>query len=181
MDPVFITGNQHKADHLARLLGRPVRHHKVDLDEIQSLDLREVAAHKARQAYDILKEPTLVEDVALTFTAMGRLPGTLVKWFLAEIGTEGLCRIADNLQHRGATASTCYVLYDGKQMHYFDAHVEGSVSAEPRGERGFGWDPVFIPSGSTKTYAEMTLDETKPFSVRSRAVEKLRAYLDQRV
>jgi inosine triphosphate pyrophosphatase len=48
----FITGNQKKADNLSRLIGMSVEHIKLDLDEIQSLDLREVVEHKARQAYD---------------------------------------------------------------------------------------------------------------------------------
>lgn len=173
----FITGNQGKVDHLAKWLGVPVAHHKLDLDELQSLDLREVAEHKARSAYDILKQPVLVEDVALTFTAMGRLPGTFVKWFLEEIGNEGLCKIADGLEHRCAIASICYAVYDGNQMHFFENHVSGLVPAEPRGSRGWGWDPIFQPEGSAKTYGEMTEDEVRPFSVRAQAIEKLKVYL----
>ena len=53
----FITGNQKKADYLAKYLGFPVKHHKLDLDEIQSLDLREIVEHKMRQAYEAVKGP----------------------------------------------------------------------------------------------------------------------------
>src|SRR5688572_26522398 len=93
----FITGNQHKVDFLVKWLGRPVEHVKLDLDEIQSLDLHTVVAHKAEQAYNILKRPVLVEDASLAFTAMGRLPGTFVKWFIEEIGYDGLLRLANSL------------------------------------------------------------------------------------
>jgi inosine/xanthosine triphosphate pyrophosphatase family protein len=62
---VFVTGNQHKADHLSRLLGLPLEHVKLDLDEIQSADVSEIAAHKAKQAYELVKRPVFVEDVAL--------------------------------------------------------------------------------------------------------------------
>ncbi|HKU18648.1 MAG TPA: non-canonical purine NTP pyrophosphatase [Candidatus Saccharimonadales bacterium] len=176
-DFVFITGNQHKADYLAKWLGAPVAHHKFDLDELQSLDLRRVAEHKVRQAYALLQQPALVEDVALTFTAMGRLPGTLVKWFVEEIGNEGLCKVADTLAHREAVASICYAYYDGKQVRFFESHLPGEVALRPRGEHGFGWNAAFIPKGSTKTYAEMTEDEVRPFSMRARAIDKLRTFL----
>ena len=70
----FITGNQKKADYLAKYLGFPIEHEKLDLDEIQSLDLREITEHKAKQAYEEMKKPVLVEDVTLEFSALGRLP-----------------------------------------------------------------------------------------------------------
>lgn len=85
-DITFITGNQHKADFLAKHLGMPIAHHKLDLDEIQSTDLRVVVEHKAKQAYEILQKPVLVEDAGLTLTALGNLPGPFIKWFVAELG-----------------------------------------------------------------------------------------------
>src|SRR6476469_6425452 len=102
MSLVFITGNQNKADFLAKWLGMPVKHHKLDLDELQSLDLHQIVEHKARQAYTIIKQPVLVEDASLTFTAMGRLPGTFIKWFIEEIGYDGLLKLANNLDSQEA-------------------------------------------------------------------------------
>jgi non-canonical purine NTP pyrophosphatase (RdgB/HAM1 family) len=174
---VFITGNQHKADYLAKWLGLPVEHQKIDLDEIQSLDSHEVAEHKVRQAYQQVQKPVLIEDVAMTFTAMGRLPGTLIKWFLGELKVDGLCRLADGLATREAVVSITYALFDGSQTHYFEASVTGKIAPEPRGALGFGWNAIFIPNGTDKTYAEMTDEELNPFSHRSKAIEKLRDYL----
>ena len=179
MQCIFVTGNQHKADLLAKWLGREVEHHKVDLDEIQSLDLRTVTEHKVKQAYDRLKKPVLVEDVALTYTAMGRLPGPFIKWFLEELGVEGLCGLADGLKSREVTASICYALYDGKHIEFFENQVRGQVADKPRGKHGFGWNAMFIPDGSTKTYAEMDDDEIRPFSHRAPAVAKLKEYLER--
>lgn len=173
----LITGNQHKADYLVKWLEMPVDHYKVDLDEIQSFSLRAIAEHKVRQAYDILKRPVLVEDVGFTFEAMGRLPGPYIKWFLEELGDNGLCRLADGLAHRKAHVSIVYALYDGLELHFFESTVQGAVAPEPRGEYGFGWNAIFIPEGSTKTYAEMTDDEVRPFSARAQAIEKLKVYL----
>ena len=70
----FITGNQKKADYLAKYLGFPIEHQKLDLDEIQSLDLRETTENKARQAYAKARKPLLVEDSSLEFALLGRLP-----------------------------------------------------------------------------------------------------------
>lgn len=174
----FITGNQGKADQLSHWLGTPITHHKLDLDELQSLDLKAVVEHKVRQAYELLKQPVLVEDVAVTMTAMGRLPGTFIRWFLQELDNEGLCRLADGLAHREAVASICYGYFDGKKVHFFEAHVPGKIADKPRGE-AFGWNPVFIPKGSHKTYGEMTIEEAEPFSMRAQAIAKLRQFLDE--
>ena len=65
-----------------------VLHEKIDTDEIQSLDLDEVVEHKVRQAYAIAKKPILVEDTALEFSALGKLPGTFIKYFVQELGQE---------------------------------------------------------------------------------------------
>lgn len=177
---VFLTGNQHKVHHLTKWLGMPIKHHQLDLDEIQSLDPRAVAEHKARQAYAVLKEPTLIEDVSLTFEAMGRLPGTYIKSFIEEIGLVDLCKLADGLAHRKAHARVLYAYYDGQQIQYFENVVSGSIAPAPRGSHGFGWDPIFIPAGLDKTYAEIEVGEDlRPHSVRAGAVEKLRAFLIQ--
>jgi len=177
----LITGNQHKADYLAKWLGMPVDHQKVDLPELQSLDLREIVVAKVQAAYDIVNKPVVVEDVSLAFTAMGRLPGPLIKWFLEEIGPDGLVKIADGLPHRKAVASMLYAYYDGQHMELFEGTAEGSVADAPRGVNSFGakgWNPIFIPNGSDKTFAEMTDDEVRPFSQRAKAIEKLRAFLE---
>lgn len=176
-DITFITGNQNKADYLAKWLDMPIAHQKVELDELQSLDPHTIAEHKVRQAYAVVKKPVLVEDVALTFHALGRLPGTLVKWFLEEVGNDGLCKLLVNQQDRSATASIVYALFDGRDVKYFEAAQSGLVAEAPRGDLGFGWNAVFIPEGAVKTYAEMTDDELKPYSFRAQAIEKLKAYL----
>jgi non-canonical purine NTP pyrophosphatase (RdgB/HAM1 family) len=174
----FISGNQHKVYYLEKWLGVPIDHHHLDLEEVQSLSLRTVAEHKARQAYDLLQRPVLVEDVGLTMKALGRLPGPFIKWFIEDLGDTGLCRFAAGLEHQQATVSIVYAFFDGQEMHLVENHVEGEVAPEPRGTHGFGWNAVFIPEGSTKTYAEMTDDEVRPFSVRGQAIETLREFLE---
>lgn len=185
MDFVFITGNQHKADYLAQYLGRPIQHQKVDLEEIQSLDLKTIVEDKAHRAYDLVQKPVLVEDVAFSFMALGRLPGPLIRWFLEEIGTQGLCRLLEPYEDKRAIARIAYALFDGRDLHIFEAQVEGHVPPEPRSiektgwKSNFGWNSVFIPDGSGKTYAQMDDTELQEFSHRHKAVVKLKAYLQQ--
>lgn len=182
-DFIFISGNQHKADYLTKWLGAPVEHRKLDLDEIQSLDPHVVAEHKVRQAYAQVKKPVLIDDVSLVFTGLGKgtLPGPLIKWFLEELEPEGLCKLVDGLPTRIAIASMMYALYDGKELRTFSAAIPGQIAPTPRSADHFtwkdSWNTVFIPDGATKTYAEMTDDELKPFSHRAQAVAKLRTYL----
>ena len=88
----FITGNQDKADYLAKYLGHPVDHLKLDLDEIQSLELKEIVEHKVRQAYEKVKKPVIVEDVSLEFEALGGLPGPFIKFFVEKVPFERMQR-----------------------------------------------------------------------------------------
>ena len=174
---VFITGNQNKADFLAKWLGHPVKHHKLDLDELQSLDLHEVVEHKVRQAYNILKKPVLVEDASLTFPAMGRLPGTFIKWFIEELGYDGLLHLANSLPSQEAVGRACYGYYDGNDLKLFDGEMRGRIGTEARGTGGFGFDPIFINEGYNQTRAEMDEEIYVKTSYRTGAILKLKEYL----
>ncbi len=176
---VFITGNQYKADFLAKWLGQPVEHRKLDLEEIQSLEPDVVLADKARRAYEIVKEPVLVEDVTLTFTAMGRLPGTFIRWFLEELGPVGLCNLAAGLEHQKAVAAITYAIYDGSMLKTFYGDAVGRIAPAPRGE-SFGWNSIFIPDGFEKTYAQLTDEEFAAHSHRGKALRLLKAYLERK-
>lgn len=174
---VFITSNQNKADFVGKWLGHPIEHHKLDLDELQSLDLHKIVEHKVRQAYNILKKPVLVEDASLTFTAMGRLPGPFIKWFVEELGYDGLLRLALSLPSQEAHAKVCYGYYDGEQLKMFDGEMRGRINDQPRGSGGFGFDPVFINDGYNITRAEMDEADYVKTSYRTDAMTKLREYL----
>ncbi len=173
----FITGNAAKAEQLRRHLDYPVFYRKLDLDEIQSLDLKKIVEHKAKEAYKKIGSPVLVEDVSLAFHAFGKLPGPLIKWFLGELGNDGLCKMLDGHKNRNATAEVCFGLYDGKKLKIFEGKMEGTIAKKPRGKTDFGWDPIFIPKGSRKTNAEMSVEEQKKFSMRKIALKKLEVFL----
>ncbi|MBX4199738.1 non-canonical purine NTP pyrophosphatase [Candidatus Saccharibacteria bacterium] len=179
MKVTFITGNQNKADFLAKYLEHELEHVKLELDELQSLDLREITEHKVRQAYEKIGSAVLVEDIAFSLDALGgKLPGPLVKWFIDEMGLDGLCRILDSFDDKGATTTVCYAYFDGNVLKFFEGSLHGTVPEKPRGEDGFGWNAIFIPDGQTKTNAEMNEEETKRYSLRTATVyPKIKEFL----
>jgi XTP/dITP diphosphohydrolase len=163
----FITGNQGKADFLAKFLGFPVDHRKVELEEIQSLDFKQIAEHKVRAAYQIVNNPVLVEDMGLCFKALGRLPGAFTKWFYDEIGLEKMCRLLDSYGDKAGSAQICFAYFDGEHLEFFEGKLSGTIADHPKGSGGFGFDPIFIPDGQEKTLAEMDDEETAKYSLRT--------------
>ena len=175
----FITGNTGKAKYLSDYFHLPIEHKKLDLDEIQSLDLTKIVEDKVERAYKIVQKPVLVEDISLVFTSLDKLPGPLIKWFFETLGNEGLCRLLDGYSSREAVAEVQFALHDGKEVKIFSGVMEGTISEHPRGEAGFGWDSVFIPHGHTKTWGEMSDDEKHNTSMRRIALEKLNKHLNR--
>jgi inosine triphosphate pyrophosphatase len=178
--PIFITGNQNKADYLARVLGVQLDHHKLDLDEIQSADPRAVLEHKVRQAFASLNRPVLVEDTSLSFNALDGLPWPFVKFFVeAENGLELMCRMLDGFTDRSAYASALYGYYDGQQLRTFEGRLDGMIAHHPRGEGGYGWDKIFEPAGyGGMTRAELSLEDDLESYAKIRDFDSLRTFLN---
>ena len=176
----FITGNQKKADYLAKYLGFPVEHVKLDLDEIQSLDLKEIVEHKVRQAYEKIKKPVIVEDVSLEFAALGRLPGTFIKFFVDEVPFETICSMIDG-KTRKATARCVFGYFDGQDLKLFEGGLDGEIATTPSGENGYGWDKIFIPQGYTVTRASLDEKDDQKTYLQIKPLEKLKEFLESRV
>lgn len=178
--PTFVTGSADKRDQYAKYMATPISHENIDLVEIQSLNLREVVGQKAREAFSRLDRPVVVEDIALRFHALGRLPGTFIKHFISEAKPDVLCRMLDGFPDRSATAEINVAYYDGEVITIFTASSEGKISNAPAGENGFGWDAIFIPDGYNITRAQMTPEQQDETSIRRVAVEKLKKFLQEK-
>ncbi|HET9850534.1 MAG TPA: non-canonical purine NTP pyrophosphatase [Candidatus Saccharimonadales bacterium] len=170
MNVTFITGNPKKAEFLKKYLGVELSHQKLDLDELQSLSLREITEHKVKQAFELVQGPVLIEDIGFSIMAMRRLPGPFIKWFIGEIGFEKLCRLADADPSRLAETSVCYAYFDGARLEFFEGSQKGILPDHPRGDDGFGWNGIFIPEGQGKTIAEMDETEMEKYSLRTTTV-----------
>ncbi len=183
MTPLFITGNKNKLKEFQQVLPT-LQNWEVDLPEIQDTDAREVIRAKLMAAARLKPGTTLiVEDTSLALKAMGGLPGPLTKWFVKPegLGIEGLANIAIQRGDTRAEAMTWIGLFHvhekGEDLRYFKGVVPGHIVL-PRGDQGFGWDPIFQPEGSEKTFAEMSLQEKSENSMRRQAIEALKKYLN---
>ncbi len=172
----FITGNQDKANYLAKYLGHPVDHVKLNLDEIQSLDLKEIVEHKVRQAYDKIKKPVIVEDVSLEFAALNGLPGPFIKFFVDKVPFETICSMVDG-KTRKATARCVFGYFDGKDLKLFEGSLSGEIAEAPAGENGYGWDKIFIPAGYKVTRASLTQEDDRKTYLKIKPFESLRKFL----
>ncbi|MGD9252425.1 MAG: non-canonical purine NTP pyrophosphatase [Holophagae bacterium] len=177
-DLVFATSNLDKLREAEAVLGRSLLHQRLDLPELQSLDLHEVLRAKLRAGWQTLGRPVMVEDTGLELAALGGFPGPLIRWLLESAGPEGIARIAGCFEERRVTARCLVGVTDGSNEIFGEGVVEGVVAAEPQGEGGFGWDSIFVPDGSDRSYGQMTADEKNRISHRRLAFESLRNVLD---
>ncbi|KAN0126559.1 Inosine triphosphate pyrophosphatase-like protein [Russula decolorans] len=180
---VFVTGNPGKLREVREILaqGPPIEIESRDLDlpEIQGTT-QEVATEKCRRAAELTGGPVITEDTALCFAAMNGLPGPYIKFFLRELGHEGLNRMLDGFPTRAAWAlcTFAYSAGPGTEPILFEGRTDGKI-VPARGPPKFGWDPVFEAEDTGLTYAEMESKQKNAISHRGRALEKLRAYLQQ--
>lgn len=172
---LFVTSNPGKVREFEAILGQPVEQLDIDLDEIQNLDVAEVVRHKALAAWHAVGRPVIVEDTGIAIPALGGLPGALVKWFVGTIGPAGIAAMVPAGADRTCIATTAVGVADESGVRIITGEVRGIVVPAPRGSDGFGWDPVFQPDGSDRTFAEMSRDEKNRFSMRRRALDTFRA------
>ena len=173
----FVTGNQNRADLMAKYLEAEVEHIKLDLPEIQSLDITEVVTHKVKSAFEQVKKPVMIEDTFVAFHALGRLPGPFIKFFMQELTNAGMCQLMQGYADKSATASVNFGYYDGKTVKIFSEELKGTIADKPQGSRGMGWDPIFIPEGYQQTRAEMSEEDYKKTSPRYSAIQKIKEYI----
>lgn len=170
--PVFVTGRAEKA-HEAERLGFRLERRDLDLAEPQALDPADIVEAKARDAYARLARPVVVEDSGLAIKAWNGFPGALVKWLEKSAGLEAMARMLDRFPDRSATATCAVAYFDGERVVQGRGEVSGVIAHAPQGKGGFGWDALFIPEGSDRTFAEMSGEEKDRVSHRRRAWEAL--------
>jgi len=178
MSIYFITSSQHKFDEINAFvpeLGRL----DMDLPEIQEIDAKKIIRAKLAEALAHHAGEFIVEDTSLYLDCLKGLPGPLIKWFMKTIGKEGLWALAEKFGQDGAEARTTIgYARNHEEIFFFEGARRGRIVA-PRGESNFGWDPVFLPEGSSKTQAEMTPEEKGRVSMRGEAARKLRDFLKE--
>ena len=179
---LIATTNKHKIEEINGVLqscGYLVEPANVAKLEVQSDRLEDVAAYAAMQAYLALQRPVIVEDAGLFVEALGGFPGPYSSYVFKTIGITGLLRLLEGVENRRAYFKSVIALAHGGGVEIFTGIAYGVIAEEPRGDKGFGFDPVFIPEGSSKTFAEMEIQEKNNFSHRGKAARELCKWLQQ--
>ena len=174
----FITGNKNKFEEVKAVLP-VVEQLDIDLPEIQEIDAKEVIKAKLIGALNHKKAEFIVEDTSLYIDYLNGLPGPLVKWFLKTIGNDGLFNIVEKLGNMKAEAKTIIgYAKSPEEIYYFEGSIEGKI-VSPRGNAGFGWDPIFQPDGFSKSFAEINQEETNKISMRRVALTQLKEFISK--
>jgi inosine triphosphate pyrophosphatase len=172
----FITGNKNKLEEV-RLVLPNVEQLDIDLPEIQEIDAKEIIKNKLLEALNHAKGEFIVEDTSLYLDCLKGLPGPLIKWFLKTVGNNGLAEIAEKLGDDKAEAKTIIgYAKNHEEIFFFEGAIKGRI-IKPKGESNFGWDPIFLPDGYEKTFAEMSREEKNKISMRRNALNKLSEFL----
>ena len=149
--------------------------------EIQSSRLEDVAVYSAVQAFVQVGKPLIVEDAGLFIRALNGFPGVYSSYVYETIGVRGILKLMEDVKDRRALFKSVVAFAYDEGVKVFTGTVTGNITEEERGSHGFGFDPIFIPEGSTRTFAEMSLEEKNRLSHRGKAVSKLIEWLKGKV
>lgn len=156
-DVFFTSSNKNKyleAKKILEKFGIKVGFYKCILTEIQSDSIKEIANQKAIDAFLKCKKPVIIEDDGLFINPLGGFPGPFSSYVFKTIGNDGILKLVKT--KRNAQFQSIIGFCDKKKKPMlFEANVKGKIAKNIRG-KGWGYDPIFTPSGKSKTYAELS-------------------------
>ena len=188
MQLIFASHNEHKVGEIRHRFSS--WHEIVSLrdinwhDEIEEhgLTLRENAVIKANAVFEKLGKPCIADDTGLEVNALEGAPGVYSARYAgsqkdSEANMQKLLAEMKWMDDRSACFKTCLALVISGEAYIFEGIVKGQISHEKRGHDGFGYDPLFIPQGHDRSFAEMSLEEKNLISHRALALDKLVPFL----
>lgn len=187
---VFATNNQHKVDEINSIIGKHIhvitlKDAGIDIDIPEPHDTLEAnATEKSSVIHQLTHQNVFSEDTGLEVDALQGEPGVKSaryageeKNFQANID-KLLSKLGDDSNRSARFRTVVSLIWEGKE-YQFEGICEGHITATQKGTGGFGYDPVFIPIGSDKSFAEMSMDEKNQFSHRKKAIVQLIHFLQQ--
>ncbi len=183
----FATGNINKFREAKSILspfGIAVAMLKMKGTEIQSDSLQEIAKTSAKDAFRRCHLPVIVEDAGLFIEALKGFPGPYAAYVYKTISNKGILKLMENLDNRKAKfqAAVAYCDKQSCEPMVFMGQSNGEITQSERreqGKSGFGFDPIFQPQGSGKSFAEMTIEEKNGFSHRADGLRKFAEWYRQ--
>ncbi|MBP7807780.1 MAG: non-canonical purine NTP diphosphatase [Bacteroidia bacterium] len=188
MELVFASSNQNKVIEIQKVVGSKIKLLSLnDINCTQEIEetgktFQENALIKARYVFEKYNKNCFADDSGLEVEALNNEPGVYSARYAGEPkndanNTQKLLKELASKTNRNACFKTVIALViDGKEQ-FFEGIIKGHIALEPTGSGGFGYDPVFIPEGYDRTFAQMTLEEKNTISHRAIATKKLIAYL----
>jgi XTP/dITP diphosphohydrolase len=187
---IFATNNQHKVDEIKSVVGSlfnivTLKEAGIDIDIPEPHNtLAANASEKSKVIHTLTKQNCFSEDTGLMVDALHGEPGVKSARYAGE-GRDfqaNIDKLLANLtgkDNRNAHFKTVISLIIEGKEYLFEGVCEGSIINDQKGIEGFGYDPVFMPTGSNKTFAEMTMQEKNTYSHRRKAVDQLLEFLSQ--
>jgi XTP/dITP diphosphohydrolase len=185
---IFATNNQHKVDEIKIVLGNlfvitTLREAAIDIDIPEPHDTLEAnATEKSFTIYKLTNQNCFSEDTGLEVSFLNGEPGVKSaryagdnRSFEANID-KLLDKMISSVNRKAQFRTVISLILNGKEIQ-FEGICKGVILKERRGDKGFGYDPVFVPDGSEKTFAEMTMEEKNHFSHRKKAMTKMIEFL----
>ena len=190
IDLYLATQNKHKIEELSALLGSHFLIKSISelgvIDDIPETGktLAENSMQKARYIADRFGVTCLSDDSGLEVDCLGGLPGVYSARFAGEpkndlANSKKLSVEMSNYADRSARFVTVLTFHQNGQFHQFEGEIRGEIMLSPRGNQGFGYDPLFQPENESRTFAEMTLSEKNVIAHRARAFRKFIAFADE--
>ncbi len=183
MEIVFLTKNDNKIKEANEALQNYEIRLTVAPENVQKLEIQDdyvenIALYAAKAAYKKLKRAFVVEDDGLFIRALKNFPGPYTAFALKSIGIAGILKLMENVDTREAYFQSAVALQISGRFFLFTKKVNGAISLTPRGNYGFGFDPIFIPMGYNITYAEMDIKEKSDVSHRAGAFREMASFLN---
>ncbi|ATZ61695.2 MAG: XTP/dITP diphosphatase [Methanosarcinales archaeon Met12] len=169
----FVTGNAGKMQEAKKLCeeaGIQVKQAEYPYPELQCEDIEEIARYGARDAANHLGKRVIVEDAGLFISALNGFPGPYSSYVFRTLGNEGILKLMAGIKARKACFKSAVGYCEpNRETVTFTGVVEGEIAREIKGERGFGYDSIFIHDG--KTFGELTIEEKNEVSHRCKALK----------
>ena len=179
----FITGNKGKvleAEKKFSTVDIEIVQKNICYPELQADKLEDVAGFGVKYIQKRFKEPFILEDAGLFINALNGFPGVYSAYIFHSIGCNGILKLLNGLDTKKRKACFRSVFAYGRaneKPKFFIGECLGKISNYKLGDHGFGYDPIFIPNGDTRTFAQMETNEKNSYSHRGKSLEKLAAFL----
>jgi XTP/dITP diphosphohydrolase len=185
---IFATNNAHKVEEIQAAIGNIVevvslKQAGIDIDIPEPHDtLQENATEKSRTIHRLTQQNCFSEDTGLEVDALNGEPGVKSARYAAEDKVfdnnidKLLFKLGSNTNRKARFRTVISLIWQGQEQ-FFEGICEGTITSERQGAGGFGYDPVFVPDGHNRTFAEMTLEEKNQLSHRRKAADKLVLFL----